>query len=144
MDVIICSGNPVVVDGVSSALPPEHIRAMVCESGFEVLGLIGVLDSDLLVLDLETPGLGDLLLISAIRQLAPTLPILAVSTRDGVDVRSLAQKGVAHAQIGRGISQDRATLRTELAGLATGAENLSEPMQSSSSQMIHGRETRQR
>ncbi len=135
MDVIICSGNPVVVDGVSDALPPEHSRAMICESGFEVLGLIGVLDSDLLVLDLETPGLGDLLLISAIRQLAPTLPILAVSTRDGVDVRSLAQKGVAYAQIGRGVSLDRATLRAELTGLAAGAENLPGPMQLSWSQL---------
>ncbi len=149
MDVIICSSNPVVVEAVSKVLPPEHGRAMLCESGLEMLGLIGVLDSDLLVLDMETPGLGDLLLISAIRELAPRLPILAVSTKDGADVHSLAQRGIPYVRIEGGVSSDSAALRTELAGLAADLKHMPEPVQSSRSEMKgskypHGRETRQR
>jgi CheY-like chemotaxis protein len=128
MDVVICSNNPAVLDAVSRALPPEEGRQMVCESGLEVLGLIGVLDCDLLVLDLETPGLGGLLLISAIKELAPTLPILAVSTKDGVDARPLSQKGVPYARIGLGSSLDRAALLPELARVDVGVERSAEQM----------------
>jgi CheY-like chemotaxis protein len=97
MHVIVCSGNPSVVRAVSRILNRGEDRQTICESGLDVLGLVGVLRSDLLVLDLETPGLGGLLLISAIKQLAPELPILAVSTRPAADMRALAQKGVPHA-----------------------------------------------
>ena len=100
MNVIICSGNPAVVDSVSRAFDRGEHRQTICESGLEVLGLVGVLASDLLVLDLETPGLGGLLLIAAIRELAPGLPILAVSTQPAADARALAQKGVPLAQLG--------------------------------------------
>ena len=100
MHTIICSANPAIVRAVSRALDHGEDRPTVCESGLEVLGLVGVLHSDLLVLDLETPGLGGLLLISAIRELAPELPILAVSTTAVADARALAQKGVPHAMLG--------------------------------------------
>jgi CheY-like chemotaxis protein len=99
MNVIICSGNSAVVAAVSRAFDHGEHRQTICESGLEVLGLVGVLASDLLVLDLETPGLGALLLVSAIRELAPKLPILAVSTQPAADVRTLAQKGVPFAQL---------------------------------------------
>ena len=94
MHVIVCSGNPTVVNAVSRAFDHGEHRQTVCESGLEVLGMVGVLHSDLLVLDLETPGLGGLLLISAIRELAPEVRILAVSTKPVPDARALAQKGV--------------------------------------------------
>jgi CheY-like chemotaxis protein len=100
MYVIVCSGNPAVVNSVSRTFDHDEHRHTVCESGLEVLGLVGVLASDLLVLDLETPGLGGLLLISAIRELAPELPIVAVSTKPVADARALAQKGVPYAMLG--------------------------------------------
>ena len=100
MHTIICSANPMVVGAVSRTFNHGEDRQTVCESGLEVLGLVGVLRSDLLVLDLETPGLGGLLLISAIKELAPGLPILAVSTTPVADARALAQKGVPYAMLG--------------------------------------------
>jgi DNA-binding response OmpR family regulator len=99
MHVIVCSGNPAVATAVSRGFDHGEHRQTVCETGLEVLGLVGVLDSDLLVLDLETPGLGGLLLVSAIRELARNLPILAVSTKPVADVRALAQQGVPYALV---------------------------------------------
>ncbi len=99
MDVVICSNSPVIVEMVSRALQQDGNRSMTCECGLEVLGLIEVLHCDLLVLDLEMPGLGNHLLISAIREVAPTLPILAVSIGNGVDVRELSEKGVPYVRL---------------------------------------------
>jgi CheY-like chemotaxis protein len=117
--VIVCSTDPAVGDAVSQAFRGGDLhRQTVCESGLEVLGAVGVLDSDLLVLDLESPGLSGLLLISAIRELAPTLPILAVSTHEGgVDVRALAEKGVPYVRIDPGGISTASALRSEVAHL---------------------------
>ena len=126
MYVIVCSGNPAVVNAVSRAFDHSEHRQTVCESGLEVLGLVGVLASDLLVLDLETPGLGGLLLISAIKELAPELPIVAVSTQPVADARALAQKGVPCAMLSGGPDDEARSLLTALAhvegkaGIGTG------------------------
>ncbi|HSB77902.1 MAG TPA: response regulator, partial [Candidatus Methylomirabilis sp.] len=117
MHTIICSANPAIVSAVSHGLDHGEGRQTVCESGLEVLGLVGVLHSDLLVLDLETPGLGGLLLISAIRELAPELPILAVSTTPVADARALAQKGVPHAILGEGLGDGAPSLLAALASV---------------------------
>ncbi len=97
--IIGCSNNPVVVNAVSHALDHHGHRLTVCQRGLEVLGAVGVIASDLVILDLETPGLSVPLLISAINELAPEVPVVAISTRPGVDVRALSQKGVACATL---------------------------------------------
>ena len=102
MHVIVCSQNPAVVDAVSRAFDPGGHRLTVCESGLEVLGAVGVVAFDLVILDLETPGLGGLLLVSAIRELAPGLAIVAVSTKPDREARAISQKGVAYATLPSG------------------------------------------
>jgi CheY-like chemotaxis protein len=61
------------------------------------------------VLDLDTPGLNGLLLVSAVQELAPALPIVAVSARSEQDVqqdvRLLLQKGVRYVNLSRGLLQ---------------------------------------
>jgi CheY-like chemotaxis protein len=115
MHVIVCSGNPAVVDAVSRAFDHGEHRQTLCESGLEVLGVVGVLHSDLLVLDLETPGLGGLLLISAIKELAPDLSIVAVSWKPVADVRALAQEGVPYAMVGGSPGDETPSLLAALA-----------------------------
>jgi len=66
--IIVCSNNPVVVNAVSQALDHHGHRLTVCQRGLEVLGAVGVIASDLVILDLETPGLSVPLLISAINE----------------------------------------------------------------------------
>ena len=103
MHIIICSRNATVVSALSRAFDRYGHRLTVCESGLEILGAVEVIAADLLVLDMETPGLNGLLLVSAVKELAPTLRIVAVSTRSEVaDARALAQKGVTCATLPAG------------------------------------------
>jgi CheY-like chemotaxis protein len=46
-------------------------------------------------MDMQTPGLSGWLMISAVRELAPDLPILAVSAKPEEDDRSISQKGIS-------------------------------------------------
>lgn len=99
MHVILCSGSRELVEAASRALEQGSSRLTVCESGMEVLGAVEVVDADLLVLDLETPGLNGLLIISAIKELSPGLSIVAVSTRPEVDARAVSHKGVSYTTL---------------------------------------------
>jgi len=101
MHVIICTHSQSVIDAVGRSIPS---RATVCESGMELLAAVRALAADLVVLDLETPGMNGLLLVSAVQELQPRLPILAVSGR-ARDVRALLQKGVRYVALGDGLLQ---------------------------------------
>ena len=92
--LIVCTNNPKLVDAVSQASEGEP-RITVSDSGLQVLATVDVVHADLLVLDLETPGINPLLLTSAVRALAPTLPILAVSAHPPEAGRDLSHKGVS-------------------------------------------------
>lgn len=96
---IICTNNPAVVDAVSGALDDCGPRLLVCGSSLEVLGAAQVVDADLLILDLETPGLNGLLLISAIKELAPELSVVVVSTKPHPDARAVSSTGVSYVPL---------------------------------------------
>ena len=113
--VTVCSKNPAVVTAVSRASDRHRYRLTVCESGLEVLGLVRVIASDLVILDLETPGLSGLLLVSALKELVPGLPIVAVSTNPAPDARAISQKGVAYASLGSRPDDEVHALLTRLA-----------------------------
>ena len=99
MHVIVCSKNPVLIEAVFSAFESRQPRLTVCESGLEVLGAVEIVDADLLIMDMQTPGLNGLLIISAIRELAPDPPILAVSVKPEEDARAFSHKGVLFARL---------------------------------------------
>ena len=92
--LIVCTNKPMLVESVSRTFEATP-RITVSESGLQVLATLDVVHADLLVLDLETPGVNPLLLTSAIRALAPGLPILAVSARPLEESRDLSHKGVS-------------------------------------------------
>ena len=104
-----------MVEAASRAFERDRYRLTVCESGLEALGAVGILEADLLILDLETPGLNGLLMIGAIRELAPELSIVAVSTKPEVDARAVSHKGVLFAALPSG---SNGGLQELLAGLA--------------------------
>jgi CheY-like chemotaxis protein len=101
MHVIICTDNQGVIDAVGRSIAGEAGRLSVCESGMELLAAVRALAADLVVLDLETPGMNGLLLVSAVQELQPRLPIVAVSGR-ARDVRALLQKGVRYVALNGG------------------------------------------
>jgi CheY-like chemotaxis protein len=115
MHILVCSNSPLIIDAVSLAFEPRRPRLTVCESGLEVLGAVEVVDADLLVLDMQTPGLNGLLILSAIRELAPSLPILAVSAKAEEDARAFSHKGVSFARVLSGSGADAQGLMAALA-----------------------------
>lgn len=126
MHVIVCSNSRELVDAASKAFDHDGSRLTVCESGMEALGAVGILEADLLILDLETPGLNALLMIGAIKELAPELPIVAVSTTPQVDARAVSHKGVLFATLPSGSNGGLQDLLSRLVqdrgiGLPTGA-----------------------
>lgn len=115
MHILVCSRNPLSVDAVSLAFQSHQPHLTVCESGLEVLGAVEIINADLLVVDMETPGLDGLLIISAIRELAPGLSILALSGKPEEDARLLSYKGVSIARLPSGAGADAQALVATLA-----------------------------
>ena len=118
MHIIVCSNSTLTLDAVSQAFQVRQPRLTVCESGLEVLGAVEIMDADLLVMDMQTPGLNGLLIISAIRELAPSLPILAVSAKPEEDARLFSYKGVSFARLPSGSAVDEETLVSTLAQIS--------------------------
>jgi len=98
---IVCTKNPAVVDVVSGALDDCGPRLLVCRSSLDVLG---------------TPGLNGLLLISAIKKLAPALPIVVVSTKPHLEARAVSSTGVPYVPL-TSRSNGREILSNEVARL---------------------------
>jgi|SRR3990170_596705 len=115
--IIVCSKNPVLVDAAARAFDPSRFRLTVCESGLEALGTVEVVNADLLILDMQTPGLNGLLLIAAARELAPRLPIVAVSTMPQEDAKAISQRGVSYAMLPSGPGIGAQALSASLAAI---------------------------
>lgn len=115
MDIIVGSNNPLITRAASRAFESRDPRLTVCESGLEILGAVEILDADLLIMDMQTPGLNGLLIISAIRDLAPDLPILAVSMKPEEDARAFSHKGVSFARLPSGSEGGAQALAATLA-----------------------------
>ena len=91
-------------------------RLTVCDSGMELLAAVRTLAADLVVLDLGTHGLGGLLLVSAVEELAPGLPIVAVSAGADADARPVVQKGIPHVVLGAEQDGELEALLAQLSG----------------------------
>jgi CheY-like chemotaxis protein len=118
--IILCTDSATVAGAVSGTLDPARERLTVCDSGMELLGAVRALASDLVILDLDTHGLGGLLLISAIRELAPGLPIVAVSASPDADVRPVVQQGISYVCLGAGEAEAGSRLRGFVAAARRG------------------------
>ena len=90
----------------------------ICTYSLARCGAVEIMDADLLVMDMQTPGLNGLLIISAIRELAPSLPILAVSAKPEEDARSFSYKGVSFARLPSGSAVDGEALVATLAQIS--------------------------
>lgn len=113
--VIVCSNRSELVNAASRVFDGAGFRLTICECGLQALAAAEVVDADLLILDLETSGLDCLLMLAAIKELAPRLPIVAVSTRPQIDARVVSHKGVSYVTLP---SASAGTMEEVLAGLA--------------------------
>ena len=115
MHIILCSDNSNVREVVARHLGTRDDRLSLCDSGMELLAAVRALDADLVILDLGMHGLGGLLLVSAVQELAPGLPILAVSATADVDARPVVQRGIPHMVLGPDRDGDVEALLAQLA-----------------------------
>ena len=115
MHIILCSDNSNVREVVARHLGTRDDRLSLCDSGMELLAAVRALDADLVILDLGMHGLGGLLLVSAVQELAPGLPILAVSATADVDARPVVQRGIPHMVLGADRDGDVEALLAQLA-----------------------------
>lgn len=120
MQVILCTANPAVSEAVRGAFRGRRANATVCVSSLELLGVVRDAAADLILLDLDTPGVNPLFLISALQEVAPGLPIAAISARSDTDARLLTQRGISFIRLN---SHPEVEVRALLAELARRARH---------------------
>jgi DNA-binding NarL/FixJ family response regulator len=86
-------------------------RMLLVEEGFEVLGeaesaagavaLVANLEPDLVLLDVQLPGVDGFEVASRLRERSPALAIVLVSTRDRADYGSLVEQSGARGFIAK-------------------------------------------
>jgi CheY-like chemotaxis protein len=96
MHIILCTDNTAVRQVVCAALESDGRWLTACDSGMQLLAAVKTLAADVVVLDLGTHGLGGPLLASAVQELSPGLPIVAVSASASVEARPVVQQGIPH------------------------------------------------
>jgi CheY-like chemotaxis protein len=82
----------------------------------ELLAAVKTLAADIVVLDLGTHGLGGPLLASAVQELSPGLPIVAVSASASVEARPVVQQGIPHIVLGADSDGELQTVIAETVG----------------------------
>ena len=95
-EILICSANEDLLTALHAASGAEGVRLTVCRRAMAAVRALMALSFDRLILDLETPGLDGLFMVSIARRIDPHLPVVAVSRGPVVQAREIQQKGVAH------------------------------------------------
>lgn len=95
-NILICSANEDLLTALRVASDGGDVRLTVCRRGMEAVRALMALSFDRLILDLETPGLDGLFLVSIARRIDPHLPVVAVSRGPVAQAREIQQTGVAH------------------------------------------------
>ena len=95
-NILICSANDGLLRALRAASGRGDVHLTVCRRGMEAVRALMALSFDRLILDLETPGLDALFLVSIARRIDPFLPVVAVSRGPVVQAREIQHKGVAH------------------------------------------------
>lgn len=115
MNIALCTASPKVAEAIQGTIREGKVLPTVFESGLQLLSAVRSEPRDLVVLDLDTPGLNALFLISAIQEVAPGLPIAAVSASGDADARLLTQKGVSFVKLNSDPEVEIRALFAELA-----------------------------
>jgi len=95
-EILICSANEDLLTALGAASGAEGVRLTVCRRAMDAVRALMALSFDRLILDLETPGLDGLFMVSIARRIDPHLPVVAVSRGPVVQLREIQHKGVAH------------------------------------------------
>lgn len=92
LNILVCSANHQVVESLASIARRDGYRFMACCRGGEAIRALMVFKFDILILDLETPGLDSLFLLSTVKRIDPQLFVVAISSRPVVHAKEIQQK----------------------------------------------------
>lgn len=87
MRVLIAEDDPALASFVRKGLEAEHYAVDVSHEGAQVRALVADLDYDLIILELNLPGMDGVGILRSVRARKPSLPILVLTSRSRVEDR---------------------------------------------------------
>lgn len=87
MRVLIAEDDPALASFVRKGLEAEHYAVDVSHDGAQVRTLVADLDYDLVILELNLPGMDGVGILRSVRARKPSLPILVLTSRSRVEDR---------------------------------------------------------
>ena len=88
MDILIVDDEPQVAEVLAKSLEREGHSAQIANSGEEALRMLGTHEPDALFLDVSMPGMNGLDVLSQVKRMRPSLPVVVITghaTADEVD-----------------------------------------------------------
>ena len=79
MEILIVDDEPQVAEVLARSLAREGHSAKVAHSGEEALRLLGRSEPDALFLDISMPGMNGLDVLSQVKRMRPSLPVVVIT-----------------------------------------------------------------
>lgn len=79
MEILIVDDEPQVAEVLARSLAREGHSATVAHSGEEALRLLGRSEPDALFLDISMPGMNGLDVLSQVKRMRPSLPVVVIT-----------------------------------------------------------------
>jgi CheY-like chemotaxis protein len=79
MEILIVDDEPQVAEVLARSLAREGHSAQIAHSGEEALRLLGRSEPDALFLDVSMPGMNGLDVLSQVKRMRPSLPVVVIT-----------------------------------------------------------------
>jgi DNA-binding NtrC family response regulator len=79
MDILIVDDEPQVAEVLAKSLEREGHSAQIANSGEEALRMLGMHEPDALFLDVSMPGMNGLDVLSQVKRMRPSLPVVVIT-----------------------------------------------------------------
>jgi len=79
MEILIVDDEPQVAEVLARSLAREGHSAKIANSGEEALRLLGRSEPDALFLDISMPGMNGLDVLSQVKRMRPSLPVVVIT-----------------------------------------------------------------
>lgn len=79
MEILIVDDEPQVAEVLARSLAREGHSAKIAHSGEEALKMLGTSEPDALFLDVSMPGMNGLDVLSEVKRLRPSLPVVVIT-----------------------------------------------------------------
>jgi len=117
--VLVVDDHPMVREGLRGMLADDGVEVIAeAASGTEALRLVGLLQPDVVLLDLELPDMDGLAVLARIREQDARLPVLVVTMHEDTGLMRRAVKSGANGYVLKGV--DRRELLASVRAVRSG------------------------